>query len=303
MIQKLYPRLVTLLGGVGLGLALTYFVGVGLVFHPAMEAWGEFFLDWAVVLILPPYLLLVVHLVLRNHVGRYLLNRGAYDPAVAYSQDRVGSSLMRGKREAANQRLVWAQGLIGKGEYEEARAVLESRLKQFPANYETEARRWLVEIALRQDDRIRARELLSDLEKARKKGGRHLGALMAARGELSLREEDLEGFREAMLEALWAAPALPRVGLTRILALLYSEDGGEEEGDYLETLDLIKEKITREIPARESELEALRAWALMQRGDVKGAEEAIEAARGARGDSWSEVVISRVSEGLESLRP
>lgn len=302
---KLYPRFVTLMGGIGLGLALTYFVGVGLVFVPTMEAWSEFFGVWAIPMLVPPYLLLVVHLVLRNHVGRFLLTRGAMQEAVEYSSRRVTPSLMRGKRESANQRVVWGRALIGQGRYEEAKDVLASRIRVMPARYEVEARRWLVEVALREDDRLTANELLAGA-KTQKKGGAEVAALKAAEAELAIREEDIERVREAMMGALWSAPASVRVGLTRVLAALYAEDGSEMaaaengEGDALRTLAMVEHRIAREIPARGSELKALRGWVLMQRGEWEEARACLEAAKAGAQDRWSEIVVERVSARLES---
>lgn len=311
MLIKLYPRIVTLFGGIGLGLALTYFAGVILTFLPEMEDWARFFGTYAIPFLLPPYLLLVFHLILRNHVGRFLLNKEAFEEARDYSSSRVRSSLIRGRREAANQRIVWARALIGLGEYEEARKALHAHLATMPGRYAEEGRRWLVEIALRQEERLEAQELFLTLEGAKPKDKGQVAALMAARAELALREEDLESFRESMLRALWLAPGSPRVALVRLLAGIYSEEetpvaqneeseNQERQEDPIKSLEKLTDRWGREIPARRSELFALRAWLYHQRGQGEEARKWLEEARQQPKDQWSELVMERVTAILES---
>ncbi len=300
MFQRIYPGLVSLLGSIGLGLALTYFVGVGLVFVEGLEDWALFFTDHAILLILPPYLSLVAHLVLRNHVGRYLLNRGAYQDALDYGRSRSKASPLRGRREAANQTLVWARGLIALGDYDEACSLLEERLDSLPSKYALEAQRWLLEIALREDDRDRARELTEDPPKPSSPTRTH-AALFGAQAELALRDSDLTLYQERMLAAMTASAAHPRVGLSRVLSMIHHDESGDQDDEILTTLDLLHDSIAIELPTRSAEFDALKAWILAGADRHDEAQSLLESAREKPTDPWTDEVLQRTQSRLTEV--
>lgn len=299
MKRRFYPAFVTLLGGVGLGLALTYFVGVILVFLPGMEDWALFFMDWALLLLVPPYVLLVAHMVLRNHVGRYLLKERAYEEALAYGKRRSKKSLLRSKREASNQTLVWAQALVGLGRYEEAEELLVSRGGRLSGEYSVEAFRWRLEIALRFNDLDGAEAIIDGCagsERKKKGKGRRFSALKAAEGELALRKGDEERYRDCMMDALWASPGHQRAQLSRALAMV--EFGYYDEDAFL-SVEAVQDFASQEIPARAGELQALLAMMKQQSGAVEEGLELLRRARQEPSDRWSDQVIERVEAKLK----
>jgi hypothetical protein len=276
-------------------LALTFFVGVALVFAEGWEQWELYFTERAILFVLPPYVLLVAHLMLRNHVGRYLLNRGAYEEAVEYGRKRARGSLFRSRRELANQRLVWARGLVGLGRYGEAAELLEGRIEGLPGGYGREARRWLMELALREDDREKARALLEASDEGKGVGGRTGAVLRGCEAELALRDSDLGLYQEKMRAALWGGSAHPRVGLSRVLAMVGREDGEYDE-ESLFTLELLRDSVSREIPAREAEIDGLRAWVLHRLGRGEEAEDLLSVARSKPTDPWTDHVLAQVEQ-------
>lgn len=293
---RLYPAFVTMLGGVGLGMALTYFAGVVMIFLPGMEDWALFFTNWALLLVLPPYLALVAHMVLRNHVGRSLLKAGSFEEAIRYGKRRSKKSLLRSKREVANQVMVWARGLVGLGKYEEAEELLRSRGGGLVGAYAVEAARWRVELALRFDDRERAETVLEAIKgKNLKAKGPQFAAMKAVEAELALRDGDEERYRECAMAALWASPGDRRAQLSQALAMAHF---GYHDDEALERLEASREFAIREIPARASELKALEAKMAWRAGAVEDARALLEEARQEPADHWSEAVIKSVEESL-----
>lgn len=294
MVRRLYPVVVTLTGGIGLGLALMYLMGVVLAFLPGWEAWADFFVPLALYLMILPYGLLIAHMVLRNHVGRFLLNRQAYEDAEEYSRRRRNASMLRSRREVANHTVIVARALLGQGDYEAARQLLMEEENQFPGSYKAEARRLLFEVALRQDDRERAEELCIEGQDDEKAAGKELAAILGCEAELALRLGDLERYREKMKAAIWEKASHPRVGLCRALAMLEYESEEEQSDEVIALLGLVEESVAREIPARRAELEALRAMALWRRGRREKAKELLKRARSGPCDHWTDEVIRKV---------
>ena len=297
--RRIYPAAVTWTGGIGLGLALTYFVGVVLAFLPGWEDWADFFVPRALWLLLPPYGLLILHMVLRNHVGRFLLNEGAHEEAVEYAEQRMTASLVRSRREAANQRLICAKGHIGQGRYEKAREVLEGELKTLSHPYDMEARRWLVELALRDDDREAAEKLLAGQRNSKKKARGEEVALMGCEAELALRQGDLERYRERMKDGLWKDGSHPRLGWCRALAMVLHEDDDEESEEVLALLRLVEDPVGRDMPARRSESKALRAMVVGRRGRVDEATDLLEEAEEGPKDEWTREMIEKARVELD----
>lgn len=298
--RRLYPLAVTISGGLGLGLALTYFVGVFAAFAPGWEDWAEFFVPNALYLLIPPYGLLIAHLVLRNHVGRFLLRRCAYGDAFDYASKRLNAPLFRSKREIANHRMVCARARMGRGEYEEAAELLAELSDEAPGAYAMEARRWQFEIALRQDDRERAEELVIDEPREAPSARGETVAVLACEAELALRNEDWRRFEQRLRDAMWERPDHPRGQLCRAMGML--EDEPEElAGEAAEILESIEEPIGAEIPARRAELQALRALAVWRNGESNEAQQLLDRAREGPADEWTERVLERVAEALADV--
>lgn len=299
MARRLYPVAVTLMGGVGLGLSLTYFLGVIFAFLPGWEAWADWFVPRALYLLIAPYILLVVHLVLRNHVGRFLLKRRAYDEAAKYAKKRLKSSVLRSRREVANQRLVYARGLVGLGQYEEARQLLSGRKEEFPGPYPVEAQRWLFELALRRNDLEDADSLVVEDRGAQRSAGGQMAALLACEAELALRRGDMDSYKERLMDASWEKASHPRVGLCRALAMIEFETEDEASDEVLELLAIAAEPVATEIPARGAEIDALRALVLRRRGRNEEARGYLEQARNGPTDIWTDKVIEEASHAID----
>lgn len=300
MLKRLYPPIVKLIGGIGLGLALTYLVGVVLAFVPAFEDWAEFFVPLALWLLLLPYVLLIGHLVLRNHVGRFLLGREDFEDAVEYAEDRLKASLMRSRREVANHRMVAVRARIGLGDYERADELLEEADDELPGSYQMEARRWRFELALRRDDREAAGELVVQDPGDHKSARGQLAAVLACGAELALRKGDDDEYENQLEYALWEEGSRVRVRLVRALGMIEYEDEDEEGEQLGELLEDLEEEIGAEIPARRSELRALRALVAGRRGDRERADKLLEEAREGPSDEWTERVVGDVGERLGS---
>lgn len=293
MARRLYPLVVSLIGGIGLGLALMYLIGVGLAFVPGWERWAEFFVPIALVALLVPYVLLIAHLVLRNHVGRFLLNRQAFEEALEYSQRRRNSSLLRSRREVANHTVVEARAHMGLGDYEKARQLLEGDTP-LPGSYAMEAQRWRFELALREDDREAAKTLGVEDPSSEKSAHGNLAALLACEAELALREGDLERYRDKMKEAMWEKASHPRTGLCRALAMVEYEEDDEASDEVLALLTLVEEPIGNEIPARRTEIQALSALVHWRRERKAKADALLEKAKGGPTDRWTDKVVEKV---------
>lgn len=297
--RRIYPISVTIIGGLGLGLALTYLVGVVLAFVPGWEDWADFFVPRALYLLIVPYVLLVGHLVLRNHVGRFLVGRGAYEEAVEYASRRMKASLARSSREVANQTIACARGHIGLGHYDEAQELLAGGEEEFPGSYAIEARRWQFEIALRRDDRPVCKELAVD-EPGRHSSARgNLAAILACEAELGLRDGDQRRYEERLEDAFWEDASHPRVTLVRGLGMMEFEDDDEEGEEVLDLLASMTEPIGDEIPARRAELQALRAIVARRRGDGDEARRLLDDARRGPTDHWTDVVVDRAQSVVD----
>lgn len=297
--ERLYPKIVTLMGGISLGLTLTYLVGVVLAFLPAGEQWAEFFVPLALYLLIPPYTLLVSYLVARNHVGRFLLHRQAFDQAYEYAHPRVKSSPLRSRREVANHRLVCARALVGLGRYEEARKLLEGQHRRLPGPYATEARRWLLELALRRDDRKEAEGLVVAEPNQKSSARGELVAALACGAELAIRQGDQKAFRERMADALWHKSDHYRATLCRALAMIEYEEENAQTEELLQILDGVEARVVAEIPNRQAELTALRALVRYRRGDAAQAQRLLEMAQDQQSDQWSEQVLDEVASQLK----
>ncbi len=296
MSRRIYPAFVTLIGGLGLGLALTYLIGVVLAFVPGWEDWADFFVPRALYLVLIPYVLLIAHMVLRNHVGRFLLGRQAFEEAVEYAGKRMEASIIRSRREVANQRIVCARAHIGLGNYDEARSILEGGDDELPGSYAMEARRWKMELALRDDDRQWADELAIDDATSEKSARGQLAAILACQAELALRRDDKERYQEWIEDAMWEDASHPRVRMSRALAMAAYEAEDESSDEVLDLLGELREPMGQMIPARGAEIDALRARVLKRRGRDDEAKQLLEGIGEQPKDGWTTKVVEETRD-------
>ncbi|MFU8803937.1 MAG: tetratricopeptide repeat protein [Bradymonadaceae bacterium] len=296
---RLYPLIVSLLGSLGLGLGLTYFVGVYLSFHPDFEDWAAFFVPRAIPLMVVPYVLLVAHMVLRYSLGQWFLSRGAVSQAREYSSKRLNKNLLRGKREALKHRLVFGQVLANEGAYEEALTMLNGT-KDVPRRgaMAFDYARWKMEVSLRLDDRPAVEEAYASVSKLIVPV-RERASVLAARAELALRDAEDDLAREMLEKALWAHAESQRATLSRTLSLIEHGQGDEDWREALGLLELVQPPTCNDIPGRTAEFEAYRALLLGRLGDQDNARAALQRARSSPTDVWSEAIVEMVSQRLE----
>lgn len=297
---RIYPLFVSLLGSAGLGVGLTYFVGIYLTFQPSFEDWAKFFVPRALPLMVIPYVLLVAHMGLRYSLGQWLLERGAIEQARRYSSRRMNRNLVRGKREALKNRLVMARVLIREGAYEKAWEML-SEARDLPrrGGLALEYGRWKMEAALRLDARERVEQTYKEIS-AFPSPVKERAAAMACMAELALREGDDEGYRQYIERALWTDTANARASLTRTLALVDHGSGEEEWRDAIAMIGLVEERSCNEIPGRQAEFEAYRALLYGRLGEQDQKRAALQRALESSSDQWSQEIVDTVVQSLES---
>ncbi len=296
--KRYTPLGVSFIGSLGLGLTLTYFIGVGLAFQPGWEAWADSFSYWGPRLVFLPAGLLLVHLYCRMHLGEWLVGEGRLEEALDYTADRLDRNLMRSKREALHHRLARVRALVRQQAYDQASGLLWSGYA-VPRSGRLAARirRWQAEIGLRRDRPDSVREAYRQGEKL-SGSPTPLARLAAARAELALREETEADFVEHAEGADWLDEDAPRVDWSWILGTAALEDDDEEREWALERLDEIRESVVEELPGRHAEIEAIRAELLDALGRMDEAKEAIARARELPMDEWAKRVCQRVEDEM-----
>ncbi|QDG50026.1 hypothetical protein FIV42_04500 [Persicimonas caeni] len=298
MLERLYPKFVSLLGALGLACSLGYFVGVYLAFQPEWQDWADFFVPAAIPLLIVPYVLLLSHLYLRTHLGAWLLKRGAVDQAIDYCSARLSSNLMRGRKEALIHRVNLARALVVRGEYERAYETLSAGYaKPDKGAQAVNIARWRMEVALRKENLIQCHEAYeAAAELTRPKGAR--AYLLGCRAELAVREGKRGEFDESIEEGLWAKSDNPRVRLCQVLGALRFGASHEELTEALALLEQAFAPAVTDVPRREGELLACRAELLWELGRKDEARETIAFADEVPQDTRSEYEIRRVRERI-----
>ncbi len=298
--QRLYPALVSLLGASGLATALAYFVGVYLCFQPEWKSWSTFFMARAIPLLVVPYALLLAYLYLRTRLGAWYLEHRGAQAAIEYCEARLSHNVARGRTEALINRVTLARAYVRQGDYARARRELTTGLAVPTKGAQAlEIHRWLMECALRTENLVHcheADEAVADV--ARPKEAR--AYILACRAELAVREGARSDYDEAIEQARWLRPDLPRVVLAGVLGELRFARGTLDADAILAELDEVSDAIVREIPGREAELLALRAEVHYTRGETKPARQLLERAAQAGSDTRSQYQLRRVRELIEA---
>jgi tetratricopeptide (TPR) repeat protein len=300
LLERHMPAIVSSLGSLGLGLTLTYFVGVFLAFQPGWETWAAFFVDWGPPAVVVPAGLLVAHLYLRMQLGEWLVDRGRIDDALDFTADRLDHDWRCSKREALHHRLARARAWVVHGDYDRASELLWSGYAIPPSGrMAARIRRWQAEIALRRGDPASVREAYRHADDL-SGHPRPLAHLEAARAELASREETRSDFLDYAEGADWLEEGAPRVDWSWILGAAAFEEDDDELDWALTRLEAVRTPVVDEIPGRAPEIEAVRAELLAMAGRLEEARDALESARRLEGDDWSHGVVERVASNLEA---
>jgi tetratricopeptide (TPR) repeat protein len=295
----LYPRLISLMGAAGLASALTYLVGVYLAFQPEWAEWAQFFVPWAVPLLLIPYVLLIGYLYLRARLGQWYLDRGRVDEAIAYSEQRLEHNLMRGRSEVLLNRLALARAQVARGDYEQAEEILARRYA-IPqrGRMALEFQRWRMEAALREENLVRCREAWEAVaDQVRPRGPR--AYVVACRAELAAREGSRAEFDEFIADAIWIDAKNIRVKLSQALGMYRFCGPGDDLEGVLDLLEEVIEPTVRDVPLRRAELLAVQADVLATLGRLDKARHVFESATEAPADGHAEYILERVRQELD----
>lgn len=207
------PGIVSLLGILALTTTILWFALLVLSLQPGFADLAEWLYGLETprqryLLVAVPYVLLMLYLFARFKAGSALLKAGHVDEAMRWAEPRRSHSLLRSRREALENALVYGKGLIIRQEYE---AALEA-LGQAPrASSDRLTAGYLqLECHLRLDDEARAQELAEALKDA--KGPTTSKArFFAACAELAARQDDEDKAQSALRKARFFDRREPRV--------------------------------------------------------------------------------------------
>jgi hypothetical protein len=303
-LKRWAPSVVSILGGAGLGTAITYFLGVVLVFRPGWPQWAEFFNIWGPPLVVIPISLLVGHLLGRMYVGDWLLRQEAPRRALDYAEDRLSSGILRSRREALTHRVVAARCHLYLGDYESCLQLLETGYA-VPAEGRLAAsiRAWRMEGWLRREEPETAIQAFDSIdidegtsvERAR---------LWACRAEAAMLLEERREVRHSLENARWEEALRWRAdlveGMARARGLLHRAASGEDAWRQAEAwLRQHADDARREVPGRHMELVALRAHVAHLLGESSRSEALLSEADDCEGDERARAVLCDIHDVIE----
>jgi tetratricopeptide (TPR) repeat protein len=298
-VDRFYPGFVSALGSAGLGTAFAYFIGVALVFQPGWEEWARFFLVWGPPVAFVPGLMLIAHLYLRTHLGRWWVERGAHERAIEYTEQRLGANLLRSRKETLYHRIYLARAQIGRAAYAAAMATLTEGYSVPESGREaSHIRRWILEAELR-------RERGAAVEEAYQSGVNAdppqsvRAALDGARAEWAVLEGSPEAYHTHLERGRWADEESPRVDLAEGFGAIRFGRDHEAYREGLRLLESSRDRVDREVPARAAEIDAVRAQLLDRLDRREEARKVLEEARSVRADARAERRIEHVAAQLD----
>lgn len=297
------PAAVSLMGGLGLGTALTYFIGVVLVFRPGWAQWAEFFNAWGPPLVLVPIVLLMGHLYGRMRVGEWLLERGTPSRAFDYATDRLKAGFLRGRREALTHRIVAARAQLCLGNYRACLDLLESGYA-VPAEGRLAAaiRAWRMEAYLRLGDAGAAVRAFESIDTGEGRS-RERARLWACRAEAAVLTGDAEAVRHGLESARWEEALEWRVDLVEAMARARRTlRTPSEEADLEQAARWLKrsaEPADREVPRRSMELVALRAYVTHLLGESSRSQTLLSESSDREGDERAQRVLRDIEEAID----
>lgn len=297
--RRLAPLVVSLVGIVGLSLAMTYLVIVILAFLPGNEQITFFLVgrsdlafSYNFLLVLIPYGLLVVYLFARTHLGSWMLGQGWVSEAHEYASTRTRRGVLRSRVEALHHRLTLARAEALGGQYESARDILmdPANLAGVRGGLEKRWIRWALEVSLRREDAV---EFESVWERLEKPTGARAAPLWACRAEALARKADYDGAARALANARFADPTCSRIAHAEAVARLRMPDRGRGAASILQDLVSARDELVREMPFLREEIEALIVFLEFSADPSCAGEVKVSA-----GDSRTRFVVSEVRDAM-----
>lgn len=300
--ERFYPKIVSFVGSLGLGTALTFFFGIGLAFQSGFEKWADLFFVWGPWFVIVPGALLIAHLYMRTHLGRWFVERGCVDEALAYTSERLGGGLLRSRKEALYHRIYLARAKIYQGSYAEA---LETLTRGFAMPDATPVAlaiyRWQMEAALRlEDGQMIDSGFASALELEAK--AKAMTEVRACRAEWAVLEGNGSEYQTHIEEARWSGRQNGRADFAEALALLAFGHEEEEFDRGLELLRRCRAEVVGEIPCREAEIDATRSQLLVELGRESEAKKTLKERDDLPFDERAERAVERARARLEERR-
>ncbi len=311
------PSVVVLTGGLGLGLAATYFFGLYLALvHGGYPGWRDWFIARAPFLVLLPAILLAVYLAIRSRVGRWLVDRGAYETAVEFASQRLRAGWLRAQDEAWRQHLAVVRAELALGNARRALDVLTSDTGRTVGGDRPAWQVWRMEVvrrlgaesgeALDADEAVFELEALESLE--HDTDDRTAARMWAVTAESTV-DGRIVGRDGGPSPTQMVARGQQRIDGSDWWRLQLAEGvvllgTSELEADWERAGGLLASAAhlaTEEAPGREGEILALRAESRARLGDRDSARELLAEARAAPTDPTSQRILERVEQryGLE----
>jgi hypothetical protein len=298
------PSVVSILGGAGLGTAITYFLGVVLVFRPGWPEWAEFFNVWGPPLVVVPISLLIGHLLGRMYVGDWLLRQGAPGRALDYVKDRLSAGILRSRREALTHRVVAAKCQLYLGDYASCLQLLESGYAvPTEGRLAASIRAWRMEACLRRREPEAAIEAFESID-IEEGTSSERARLWACRAEAAMLLEERREVRHSLENARWEDTLRWRAdlveGMARARGILQGSTASEDELQQAEAwLTQHADDARREVPGRDMELVALRAHVAHLLGESSRSDALLSEADDCEGDERARAVLRDIHEATE----
>ena len=232
---------------------------------PIGEEFSQFMGPRILFFVYLPVMLCLVYFFARVNLGRWLLERGAVEEAIAWCEPRIGYHFwLRGKRESLVQRMVLARAWMMRGEEGRASALLwpaERIVLPSAGSPELlELAVWRAEVSLCVGDLARTREAIG-AGTSIKKPALWRASLLAAQSELALREGDVARAVELCERARWVDARAAHVLLVGALvsAARAAELTKAERERALEELDACRAAVLSVLPWRSAQLDLASA--------------------------------------------
>lgn len=185
----------------------SYFLSLTYALSGLDLVWTKFFMTNVLWFLYLPFTLGLVYFYARVQLGRWLLEEGAVEEAMAWSSARLAYHFwLRGKREALTHRIVTARVHLLRGELDEARAMLwleEPLPTRAPELLELDFLRALW--AMRVENIKTARECAEE-DRNRKRPRRHLAMRLAILAECEVRARQVDRAWTLLEESRWLEP-------------------------------------------------------------------------------------------------
>lgn len=252
------PQTVKVMGWLTILTSVGYFFCVFLAYRPGLKTFSEHFIKYIILYVYPPVMCLAIYMYMRANVGKWLLAEGRLDDALDYSLPRIWPDFwLRSVREALIHRTIALKVYLRKGQYAQAKALIEPEDKRIELKKKEGIifLRWATELGLRADDLLLARKQHEPLKTLVGDKVERANAL-AALADVETRSRQKQKAQQLIDEAKWSDADSARLKLSHALFLEIFEP--EETQTILTLLESIPETYFEHIPGQRAE------WLLAQ---------------------------------------